>query len=315
MFDHVLRHARSAALLGAIVLFASSAGAQSAAALLERGKVLMDGIVACGNCHVARGPQGQPLFDKGLSGGMVFDEPPFRAVASNITPDAATGIGKWTDAQLAKAIREGIRPDGSVIGPPMPMEFYRHLSDSDLAAIVAYLRTQPAVANAPGKSVYRIPLPPSYGPPITAPVPLPPASDKLRYGEYLANIGHCMDCHTPRSAEGRLLTVQLGAGGMPFPGPWGVSVARNLTPHESGLKGWSDAEIARAIRTGVRRDGTGLKPPMAFRLVRQYRRRRHGGAGRLPKLVEAAGFRGQVSADPARGRATAYSAAMNEVLV
>ena len=72
---------------------------------LERGKYLMDSIVACGNCHLQRGGQGEPLFDKGLSGGMVFDEPPFKAYASNITPDLATGIGKWTDAQLAKAIR------------------------------------------------------------------------------------------------------------------------------------------------------------------------------------------------------------------
>jgi mono/diheme cytochrome c family protein len=278
--DHPVRRAfgralRCAAWFGALTLLAGPAMAQSTtpapaaaapsqAALLARGKVLMEGIVACGNCHVARGPQGEPLFDKGLSGGMVFDEPPFRAVASNITPDAATGIGRWTDAQLARAIREGIRPDGTVIGPPMPMEFYRHLADSDLAAIVAWLRAQPAVASAPGKSVYRIALPPSYGPPITAPVAVPPTTDTLRYGEYLANIGHCMDCHTPRSPEGRLLTAQLGAGGMPFPGPWGVSVARNLTPHESGLKGWTDAEIARAIRTGVRRDGTPLKPPMAF---------------------------------------------------
>ena len=70
---------------------------------LERGKYLMDSIVACGNCHLQRGPQGEPLFDKGLSGGMVFDEPPFKAYAANITPDLGTGIGKWTDAQLAKA--------------------------------------------------------------------------------------------------------------------------------------------------------------------------------------------------------------------
>ena len=76
---------------------------------------------------------------------MVFDEPPFKAYAPNITPDRDTGIGKWTDAQLVKAIREGVRPDKSLIGPPMPIEFYRHLSDADLAAIIAYLRAQPAV--------------------------------------------------------------------------------------------------------------------------------------------------------------------------
>lgn len=251
--------------LAALVLAFAAAGpaAAQAAGSAERGKVLMDGIVACGNCHLARGPQGQPLFDKGLSGGMVFDEKPFRAVASNITPDQDTGIGRWTDAQLARAIREGVRPDGSLIGPPMPMAFYRHLSDIDLAAIVAYLRAQPPVANKLEKSVYRMPLPPAYGPPIQS-LKAPSPKDKLRHGEYLARIGHCMDCHSPRGEDGRLVDAKLGAGGQVFPGPWGQSVARNLTPHATGLKGWSDVEIARAIREGVSKDGSTLKPPMGF---------------------------------------------------
>jgi mono/diheme cytochrome c family protein len=243
---------------------AGAAAAQPSAALVERGRVLMNGVVACGNCHQARGPQGQPLPDRGLSGGeVIVDDAAMRAVAANITPDAGTGIGRWSDAQLKKAIREGVRPDGSIIGPPMPIEFYRHLADADLDAIVAWLRAQPPVANAVPKSVYRIPLPPSYGPPVKN-VKVPPASDKVRYGKYLADIGHCMDCHTPRAADGKLQTAQLGAGGQPIAGPWGVSVSRNLTPHATGLKGWSDAEIARAIRTGVSRDGSQLKPPMAF---------------------------------------------------
>ena len=259
---------RAVGLLALVGALAGPAWSQGAgAALLERGKQLMEGIVACGNCHQARDDKGRMIADKGLSGGMVFDEPPFRAVAANITPDPATGIGKWTDAQLARAIREGIRPDGSLIGPPMPMEFYSHLADGDLAAIVAYLRAQPPVVNAVPKSVYRIALPPAYGPPIQSVAP-PPAGDAVRMGEYLARIGHCMDCHTPRTEDGRLVMAQLGAGGMQFPGPWGVSVARNLTPHDSGLKGWSDAEIARAIRSGVSRDGSKLKPPMAFSYYR-----------------------------------------------
>lgn len=138
------------------VLAGSAASALAAdvadPAALARGKYLMEGPVACGNCRLARGGQGQPLFDKGLSGGMVFDEPAFKAFAANITPDTETGIGRWTDAQLTKAIREGLRPDGSLIGPPMPIEFYRQLADSDLAAIIAYLRAQPAVRNAVPKS-------------------------------------------------------------------------------------------------------------------------------------------------------------------
>ncbi len=116
------------ALLSLLLIGASAAWAQKPA-LLERGKYLMGSVVACGNCHVARGDKGQPLFEKGLSGGMVFDDVPFKAVAANITPDRDTGIGQWTDAQLAKAIREGVRPDKSIIGPPMPIEFYRHMSE------------------------------------------------------------------------------------------------------------------------------------------------------------------------------------------
>jgi mono/diheme cytochrome c family protein len=243
--------------------FSLLATSVQAAGSLERGKYLMESVVACGNCHLQRGPQGQPLFDKGLSGGMVFDEAAFRAVAANITPDPDTGIGKWSDAQLAKAIREGVRPDGTVIGPPMPIEFYRNMSDDDVASIVAYLRAQPPVPNAVAKSKYNIPLPRNYGPPVKG-VKAPSASDKLRYGKYLADIGHCMECHTPRDAQGRLAMAKVGAGGQVFPGPWGQSVSRNLTPHETGLKGWTDEQIAHSVRTGMNREGQPYKPPMAY---------------------------------------------------
>jgi len=244
-------------------LAAMPAAAQSAKAL-ARGTYLMDGIVACGNCHVQRDKEGKPLLDRGLSGGMVFDEEPFKAYASNITPDRETGIGNWTDAQLIKAIREGIRPDGSVIGPPMPIMFYRGMSDSDVKAIVAYLRAQRPVKNAVPKSEYKIKLPPNYGPAISKKLVAPPPKNTLKYGAYLAGpLGHCMDCHNPW-VKGIPDMQRMGAGGNPFKGPWGVAVSRNLTPHASGLKDWSDAEIARAIREGVRKDGSQLKPPMAY---------------------------------------------------
>ncbi len=252
----------------AAMTFALWAGTHTAIAqtdpVLERGKYLMQGVVACGNCHFARGEQGQPLVEKGLSGGMVFDEPPFKAFASNITPDPATGIGKWTDAQLGLAIREGLRPDGSVIGPPMPIEFYRHLSDADLSAIVTYLRAQPEVKNAVPPSQYNgMPTPASYGPAISS-VESPRPANKVKYGEYLANIGHCMECHTPRGPRGTIQRARLGAGGQVFKGPWGQSVSRNLTPDATGLKMWSDAQIAKAIREGVDRKGQPYKPPMGF---------------------------------------------------
>ena len=88
--------------------------------------------------------------------------------------------------------------------------------------------------------------------------------DKVRYGEYLANIAHCMECHTPRSEKGEPLRERFGAGGVVIEGPWGKTVSRNLTPHESGLKHWTDAQIAKAVREGVDRNGNPYRPPMAF---------------------------------------------------
>jgi len=257
----MLPHLVSCVLLAAGT---ATACAQDDAALLVRGKYLMEGVVACANCHIARNDKGEPLYDKGLSGGMLFDDAAFKAYAPNITPDPETGIGKWTDAQLAKAIREGIRPDGRLIGPPMPIPFYRNLSDADLAAIIAYLKAQPPVKHAVAKSTYHIPLPPNYGPPVEH-VAAPVQASTRQYGEYLANIGHCMDCHTPRGKNGMLIMSRLGAGGQVIKWPGGSeAVTPNLTPDESGLKSWSDAQIERAIRDGIDKNGTHLRRIMAF---------------------------------------------------
>ena len=246
---------------GALAFAAQPALSQDAK-LLERGTYLMNSIVACGNCHVQRDKQGRPIAELGLSGGGVFDEKPFKAYAANITPDPETGVGKWTEAQLMRAIREGIRPDGSLIGPPMPIHMYRGISDDDARALVAYLRAQPPVKNVVPKSIYHIKLPRSYGPAIKKTIVAPARSNQVKYGAYLAGpLGHCIDCHTPYT-DGRMDMQRIGAGGAPFTGPWGVSVSRNLTP--TGLKQWSDAEIAHAIREGKSRDGSPLKPPMAF---------------------------------------------------
>ena len=259
----LFRNVRVTLAVGALALGATAAAAETP---VERGRYLVETIAGCGNCHTPRGPGGAFAADKHLAGGFVFDEKPFRAVASNITPDKETGIGGWTDAQIAKAIREGIRPDGSLIGPPMPFELYRRLSDTDLAAIVAYLRTLKPVKNKVEKSVYRIPLPPAYGPPVAS-VPDVPRADKVKYGEYLAGpVGHCVECHTPL-VDGRHDWSRVGQGGMEFAGPWGVSVARNITPHPTdGLGKWTDAEIKRAITQGVSRNGAKLYPPMAYPL-------------------------------------------------
>lgn len=235
--------------------------------LLARGDYLMNGIVACGNCHSTRDENGEFVQGMELAGNFVIEEPAFRAYAPNITPDEETGIGSWTDEEIIHAVREGIRPDGSVMGPPMGYPFYRGISDNDMRAIVAYLRSVPAVRNEVPASTYNVPLPPNWGPPIES-VPEPSKDDPIEYGRYLThNLGHCTDCHTPL-VEGQHDFSRIGAGGnlfpMPFAMPWSA-LAANITQHpELGLGSWSDEEIKRAITDGVSRDGRELLPFMGF---------------------------------------------------
>ena len=133
---------------------------------LERGTYLMKSVVDCGNCHSTRGPDGRFVEGMELAGGLVINDEVFTAHVPNITPDEETGIGAWTDEQIILAIRDGKRPDGSLIGPPMPFSQYRGMSDNDVKAVVAYMRSVPPVKNVVPKSEYRIPLPPAWGPPV-----------------------------------------------------------------------------------------------------------------------------------------------------
>ncbi|MDH3537759.1 MAG: cytochrome c [Gammaproteobacteria bacterium] len=238
---------------------------------LERGAYLMNSIVACGNCHTPQTPAG-PAPGMELAGTYLIEEKGvFTAFAPNITPDPETGIGGWSEMDLKKAIRDGIRPDGSVIGPPMPIGLYKGISDQDLDAIVAYVRSVPPVKNQVQRSLYQIPLPPNYGPPA-ANVQAPSSDDTLAYGAYLAGpLGHCIECHPPFTDGHPDYANRLGAGGVEFIGPWGKSVSANITPHADGLKAKTDDYLASVITTGKRPDGSTLKPPMGFSYYRNLR--------------------------------------------
>jgi mono/diheme cytochrome c family protein len=252
------------AALGVLVVTVGQAAAEPS---LERGEYLVRGPAGCGNCHTPIGPEGF-LMDQELTGRVVEDIEPFRAVAPNLTP--AGRIAGWSDAELAKAIREGLRPDGSLIGPPMPFTMYRGLSDDDVASMVMFLRTLPAVASELPPSEYRIPLPPAYGPPVET-VNAPPRGVTVEYGAYLAGpVAHCMECHTPMGPQGPMVDTMLGAGGFEFQGPWGTSVASNLTTHKDGLAGYSDTEIAAMIKHGKRPDGAPMLPPMPYPYLAQF---------------------------------------------
>lgn len=246
----------------ALLVVATAAQAETP---LERGTYLVNSIMGCGNCHTPQGPKG-PLPGMDLAGGMEFKDQGMLAYSGNITQDKETGIGSWTDAQIATAIREGKRPDGTLIGPPMPFGQYRNISDSDIAAVVAYLRTVKPIANKVKASKYDFPLPPAWGPPVTS-VPDVPRDNKLAYGAYLAGpLGHCVECHTPMNKD---MTFDFEhrkfAGGLEIRGPWGLSLSANITPDkETGIGKWTDAQIKRAITQGIDDKGTPLNPPMGF---------------------------------------------------
>lgn len=238
---------------------AGTASAQSDP--VKRGDYLVNTIMTCGNCHTPKGPAGD-IMDKAFSGGLSWDEPPFKVTAPNITQDKATGIGSWTDAQIKTLLRTGKRPNGVQIAEVMPTAFYGIITDNDMNAIVAYLRTLKPIANTVPDPIYKMQIPHHAYPGAEKPYTEAMLSDPVKKGFYLATIGHCMECHTPMGPRGREFADKLGTGGFEFPGPWGVSVSRNITP--KGLGAWSDAEIKRAVTTGVSKDGSHLKPPMGF---------------------------------------------------
>ena len=123
---------------------------ESTTARLERGKYLVDSVMGCLGCHTEtdfRKP-GSPPVEGRLGAGARWADAAFPwVVAPNITPDKETGAGNWTDDMLARAIREGIGHDGRALFPIMPYQSFRLMSDEDLAAVVVYIRSLPAVRN------------------------------------------------------------------------------------------------------------------------------------------------------------------------
>jgi mono/diheme cytochrome c family protein len=247
----------------ACLVAVSSTGSARAETLVERGKYLVDTVMTCHNCHTPRGPNGL-MLDKALSGGLRFDEPPFDVTASNITPDKETGIGSWSEADLKKFMLTGMRPNGVQVAIVMPTAFYKIMTARDLDAVVAYVRSIPAVKNEVPAPTYKIALQPPVVPNAQTPMSEADLADKLKRGFYLATIAHCMECHSPMGPKGRDFS-RLGAGGFEFKGPWGVSVSRNISSDkEKGLGNWTDDEIKRAMTQGISRDGSKLKPPMGY---------------------------------------------------
>ena len=243
---------------------------------IERGGYLVNSVMGCGTCHTPRVGGtwlGGERADAYLAGGSTFDDGDgFKVRTPNITPDNETGVGAWSDDQLMRAIRDGIHRDGRLLYPPMPFYMYDTLSDDDAAAVVAYLRTVPAIKN-PIERVNQLPFFASMALKLGAihhtpakDVKAPPRQDQKAYGHYLARIGACADCHSmtrmgPDEKDNLFGGSTIELAEISYGRVW----ARNLTSDpETGLGKYSAAQIKDALRNGKRLDGKPLAPPMSL---------------------------------------------------
>jgi mono/diheme cytochrome c family protein len=196
-----------------------------------------------------------------FAGGKVFDLGPLGAInVPNLTPDAETGLGEWTDEEIKAAFLTGLHRDGRTLFPLMPYRVYNNMAESDADAIVAYLRSLPPIRNDVPSNDH-IPTDQLRVLPRQTEIVAPDPADTAERGRYLVRgVMGCTDCHTPNNPQtGEPIMEQYLGGGQPFEGPWGIVYGGNITPHEtSGLAGWSDTDIRRVFAAGVRRDGRRL---------------------------------------------------------
>jgi len=223
---------------------------------LARGTYLARGPLACFRCHSDRDwsqPGAPPIHGSEGAGHNFSDEDKPWLVAPNLTSDPETGVGRWTDDMLARAIREGIGHDGRLLSPNMWYRAFASLSDEDLASVVVYLRSLPPIRNVLPQT--RIPLARKLRyvglpEPILAPVVVDVSTPQKR-GEYLANIADCAGCHTSWYHPDAPMFTKLFAGGNSIDGPNHFSiVSPNITFAPSGI-GYYDPELFIAVmRTG-----------------------------------------------------------------
>ncbi len=246
---------------------------------IARGEYLYNYTLLCWTCH---GSEGSYTPDEPQAGGRVFDlsevGPPGgfgNFYASNVTSDRDTGIGAWSDGELVRAIREGLDNEEHLIFVIMEAEWWKGLSDEDVLALVAYMRTfSPVVNEVPtSRPTFAAKALQALGivgpqPAITSPIVAPPKGPTAEYGKYLAYHGStCIGCHTPRNPNnGQFDLSRPFAGGLfPFPEEGFLTTGSNLTPDAStGIGDWTEEQFITAMRSGLRPDGTVMYPFMPW---------------------------------------------------
>ncbi len=239
---------------------------------VARGAYLANSVGRCFWCHSPQNNE-DPSSPKPelLGAGDVLDEQT-PVVAPNLTPDRETGLGSWTDGEIARAIREGIGRNGQRLRSDHPAAYYSVLSDEDVFAIVAYLRSlKPIVKKLPRSAPQT-----AWGEnvePFAAPAIPSSLSSPQRRGAYLAHIAECVGCHTPSDLTGapnrrmkfaggrRFIETRKGYGYEVSPDPGGefdpqiapgerIVTSANLTRDPSGIPYYTPELFIQTIRTG-----------------------------------------------------------------
>ena len=234
-----------------------------------RGEYIVRNVAVCGSCHAAdeKNPDGA------LSGGREFRD--WRigvARASNLTADATTGLGSWSEAEIVRALRNGESKDGRLLAPVMPYGWFIEMSDDDAFAVARYLKSLPPVNNRVTQNpniVFKIGkllfLRPKAGVSSSA----PPRAATAEYGSYLSqHVGLCADCHTQRTGiRSEPDRTRLFAG-MDHPPSGFPAKPSNLTPDiPTGIGRWSESDFIQTLRTGTDPGGVTMKPFMPWRQI------------------------------------------------
>ena len=266
----------AAALIGALLYYSTLLPRKQAPAditvditpaKIERGRYLAVNVLQCIDCHSERdwtlygGPPMEPLgagrkcLDRttraaGVNvGERVF---PGKMCIRNITQDDKTGIGAWTDGEIIRAVREGVGREGQGLFPIMPYFIYRNVADEDIQAVIAYLRTLPAVGSIQPERKVDFPMSAFIKllpEPLYEKVPLPDRSDRIAYGQYLSKIARCEFCHSPRAPRSMVpIEGRAFGGGMPFFLNGRTMYTMNLTPHQTGLGAWSEQQFVNRFK-------------------------------------------------------------------
>lgn len=253
-------------LAAALVILASVAGgafctgAQAQQPQVQRGEYLAR-AGDCISCHTAKG--GAPF-----AGGLRMDTPFGFLLAPNITPDAETGIGGWTEDDFYRALNDGVNKRGQDMYPAMPYTFYTRVTREDSDAIFAYLRTMPAVRNVVDINQLRFPFDLRWTMMAWRELyfsegtfkPDPAQSAAWNRGAYLVEgLGHCSACHSPRSALGGIEKDKAFTGAN-IDGWFALNLTEKMT---TGLGGWSVDQIATYLKSGANKGKSTAFGPMA----------------------------------------------------